>query len=186
MGRPQTLETREKIRQALIQPPHKKICPECGQKFETKKKSQKLCSKLCAAKQPKPKGPNRKKGSGGARTGGGRSKQLPYTNWLGESMKLNKEEIELAKVLDEKKLNWSRNWKGFPYIDLNGKRRNFYPDFSVKDKIYIEYKGWITPKMKYKMNQAIKNNNLELIIIVGKDPRYLKMGISLEEFQKMY
>jgi hypothetical protein len=44
---------------------------------------------------------------GGFRKGGGRAKQFPYINWLGFKMSLNVEEIEVAKVLDEKKLNWN-------------------------------------------------------------------------------
>jgi len=176
----------EKVSKKLSIDPYKKICFNCGMEFETKRKNQKVCSSICAGKSPKPKGSNRKKGSGGCRIGGGRSKPLPYINWLGESMKLNKEEIEVAKVLDQKKLDWSRNWKGFSYTTIDGVKRKFYPDFSIKDKIYVEYKGWVTPKMKHKMDNAVKNNDLELIIIVGKDPRYLDMGITLEEFQKIF
>lgn len=186
MGRPQTLETRQKISEALKKPRKNKICPGCGLEFTPKRNHIQFCSRLCAAKQPKPKGKDRKPGSGGARPGGGRSKQISYTNWLGEEMKLNPEEIEVAKVLDEKKLQWSRNWKGFPYKDWNGKNRKFYPDFSINDSVYIEYKGWITPKMKYKMDMARKTNDLELVVIVGKDPRYVNEGISLDDFRKIF
>ena len=39
-------------------------------------------------------------------------------------------EIKLAKLLDEHNIKWDRNtvYK-FPYIDMNGKNRNYYPDF---------------------------------------------------------
>lgn len=176
-------EINEKVSKKLSPAPYRKICPNCGTEFETKRKKQKVCSAVCSGKSPKPKGPNRKKGSGGCREGGGRSIPLPYTNWLGEEMKLNKEEIEVAKVLDEKKLNWSRNWKGFSYTTIDGKNRKFYPDFVVNGNKYIEYKGWITSKMKHKMKDAVKTNDLDLTIIVGKDPRYFKDGIQLKNFK---
>jgi hypothetical protein len=161
--------------------PKVKVCLYCKKEFKTYKNS-KYCSHKCVGAQPKKKGANRKKGSGGARPGGGRSKQISYTNWLGEEMKLNKEEIEVAKVLDQKHLNWSRNWKGFPYTTIDGKKRKFYPDFVIDGSKYIEYKGWLTLKMKHKMENAIKNNNLDLTIIIGNDPRYLDEGITLNEF----
>ena len=119
---------------------------------------------------------------GGLRPGGGKSKQISYTNWLGYKMSLNKEEIEVAKVLDEKKLNWNRNRKGFPYLTRDGKQRKYYPDFVINDNEYIEYKGWVTSEMEWKMENAKANNNLNLIIIVGNDKRYKEFGISLHEY----
>lgn len=162
--------------------PKIKICPICGNEFETNRNNI-FCSKSCSGKQPKKKGVERKKGSGGCRPGGGRSKQISYTNWLGENMKLNTEEIEVAKVLDEKKLNWHRNWKGFPYTTLDGKKRKFYPDFVIDEARYIEYKGWITEEMKHKMKDAVKTNELDLCIIVSEDPRYRDQGLTIKEFK---
>ena len=100
-------------------------------------------------------------------------------------MKLNKDEIKLAKILDEKKLNWKRNWKGFSYIDLEGNVRKYYPDFVVNNNIFIEYKGWVTKKMLHKMKEAKTNHNLNLIIVVGEDIRYLKYGITMNKFKKL-
>lgn len=120
---------------------------------------------------------------GGLRPGGGKSKQLPYTNWLGFRMALNKEEIEVAKILDEKKLNWNRNKKGFPYITQEGKQRKYYPDFVIDNNKYIEYKGWTTEEMTWKMTKAKENNNLDLTIIFGRDKRYKNLGKTIDEFK---
>lgn len=118
---------------------------------------------------------------GGPRPGGGYSKMLPYTSKHGEEMKLNSEEIKAAQYLDSISYIWSRNWKGFPYVDFEGEDRKFYPDFYLKDlDLYVEYKGWITDKMRHKMNMANKNNaDLKLLIIVGDNKRYFDDGIPL-------
>jgi hypothetical protein len=163
---------------------YKRTC-KCGQEFETNDKRKKYCSLTCSHKLSqiggsKKRGKDRKLGSGGLRSGGGKSKQLLYINWLGEEMKLNPEEIEVAKILDQKLLNWSRNWKGFPYTTKEGNQRKFYPDFVVEDNLYIEYKGWVTEEMEWKMQNSIKTNDLNLLIIIGKDLRYQKFGINLE------
>ena len=169
-------------------------CLNCGKLFEPRydRPNQTYCGKSCVSRhaqkgKPKKKGSERKKGSGGLRPGGGKSKVFSYVNWLGESMKLNKEEIEVAKILDSKKLEWHRNTKGFPYIDLNGNNRKFYPDFVINDYIYLEYKGWITEKMHHKMKDAQERNpDLNLTIVVGKDKRYHKFGKTLNELQDIF
>lgn len=167
-----------------------RICPICGNLYETNKNFPKVaCSRKCSAKAGGLKNLGKKhiikdtSRMGGLRPGGGKAKQLPYTNWLGYKMSLNKEEIEVAKVLDEKKLNWRRNTKGFPYITEDGKKRNYYPDFVIDEDKYIEYKGWVTKEMEHKMCNACETNDLNLIIIVGNDKRYEKFGITLEKFK---
>jgi len=164
-----------------------KICPICKNEFT---KDSQTCSRICAntllsiknlGKIHKPIKDSSK--MGGLRQGGGKAKQLPYINWLGYKMSLNKEEIEVAKVLDEKKLNWRRNTKGFTYVTEDGKQRKFYPDFVVDENKYIEYKGWVTSEMKWKMKDAVEKNNLNLTIIYSEDKRYRKLGLTLKEFE---
>ena len=160
-------------------------CVICGKKFESVGFKRKVCSDICKASyssviqsgKEKKKGSERKKGSGGLRDGGGRSRVFEYTSRFGEMMKLNKEEIEVAKVLDESGRKWHRNWRGFSYEET----KKFYPDFYVEDlDVYIEYKGWLTDAMRKK----IKNSNLKnLIVVVGNDPRYSKDGISLNDLK---
>jgi len=164
-----------------------KICLGCKTYFETYHEHKKYCSRQCAnifaqLGKEKKKGDKRKKGSGGLRPGGGRSKQISYVNWLGFKMSINKEEIKMAKIMDEKKLNWRRNTKGFSYLTLDGKQRNYYPDFVVNETQYYEYKGWITEEMIHKMNDAKIKNNLNLTIIIGNDKRYRNFGLTLDEF----
>lgn len=168
-----------------------KECPICHNKFKTKNINKLTCSKECGWKL----GGLKNLGShhivkdsskmGGLRPGGGKSKQILYINWLGFEMSLNKEEIEVAKILDEKRLNWNRNTKGFPYITLDGKNKKYYPDFVINKNKYIEYKGWITEEMEHKMKDAKEKNNLNLTIVVGNDKRYKNYGLTLNELKNL-
>jgi predicted nucleic acid-binding Zn ribbon protein len=167
-----------------------KECPVCFEKFISDEKfGNKTCSKKCAAINGGKNnlGKKHKMGDtsrmGGLRPGGGKSKQIPYTNWLGYKMSLNKEEIEVAKILDNRKIIWNRNKKGFPYITKEGNQRNYYPDFIINDVQYIEYKGWITDEMTHKMEDAKTKNNLNLLIVVSSNKRYVHMGISIDELK---
>lgn len=164
-----------------IHPFIEKICENkgCQELFLTNRSEQKYCHHKCS------KGYIIKDSSkmGGPRDGGGYSKLISYTNRFNEEMKLNKEEIELAEYLDKTEYTWTRNWTGFSYTDLESKSRKFYPDFYVKDlDLYIEYKGWITDKMDHKMKDAqLKNPNLNLLIVVGRDKRFVHMGVPLDD-----
>jgi len=160
-----------------------KICPVCQIEFKTF--SRIYCSKSCAGASPR-KPIKDTSNMGGLRPGGGKSKQTPYTNWLGYKMSLNKEEIKVANILDKHKINWDRNRKGFPYQTIEGKNRNYFPDFKLLDEEkFIEYKGWITEEMHHKMKDAVEKNNLDLTILVGEDKRYKEYGLSLEEFDNL-
>jgi hypothetical protein len=117
---------------------------------------------------------------GGLRDRGGKSKVYEYINWLGNKMYLNNHEIRLAKILDQEKLNWQRNNKGFQYINLKGENRKFHPDFYLPTfDLYVEYKGWLTNEMKHKMKDALSKNNFKLLVIYSDDKRYKDLGISI-------
>lgn len=184
----QKIEKTYKIKKIHIinQQEYEKECLGCKKIFITFNLNKKYCSKSCAShfsqlgKKHKPIKDTSK--MGGLRPGGGKSKQIPYINWLGYKMYLNKEEIKVAKILDEKKLNWNRNRKGFLYLTQDGKHRKYYPDFVINENEYIEYKGWVTSEMEWKMKDAKEKNNLNLTIIVGEDKRYKDFGISLQEY----
>jgi predicted nucleic acid-binding Zn ribbon protein len=184
-----TKEKRKEINDGLRKPPVNLVCVVCNGTFKYKNYRKKTCSEECKLKwnsinQTGIKHNIKDKSKmGGFRKGGGKAKQIPYINWLGFKMSLNKEEIEVAKILDEKKLNWNRNTKGFPYLTKEGKPRKFYPDFVINENKYIEYKGWVTEEMEWKMNEAVKTNRLNLSIIIGKDPRYQRFGITLNQFK---
>lgn len=157
-------------------------CEYCKREFYTDR-IKRTCSRECTNKnQIGVKKVGNYKNNGGLRDGGGKSKQLDYINWLNFHMKLNKEEIEVARILDVLKLNWKRNNIGFSYLTISGKSRKFYPDFYIEDlDLYLEYKGWLTDEMRHKMKDCLKRNNINLLITVGRDARYINDGIFIEE-----
>lgn len=54
----------------------------------------------------------------------------------------SKLEADYARQLDEEGVDWYYEYKSFPYIDLDGKRRNYTPDFYLpRDDIFIEIKN---------------------------------------------
>lgn len=76
-------------------------------------------------------------------------------------------EIKLAKLLDEHNIKWDRNtvYK-FPYIDMNGKNRNYYPDFYLTDyDLFVEVKGYWTTEIRHKIDDSVSRNNLNLLIL---------------------
>lgn len=162
------------------------ICEYCKSEF-MRDETRKFCSRECSNNMQKGKP---KKGNysnnGGIREGGGRSKSLEYINHLGESMKLNKEEISVAIILDKFKLNWNRNWKSFIYEDIEtSKIKKFYPDFYIKDfDLYLEYKGWLTDSMRHKMKDAKLKNDFNLLIVVGEDKRFSSDGLIINDLEK--
>lgn len=160
-------------------------CHICGKAYNVKKPSdkKKTCSPECVVKLTKMMG--RKKISdtskmGGLRDGGGYSKMITYTNSFGYTMKLNKEEITLAKALDKTGMHWNRNNKGFYYEDLESVPRKYYPDFHVTEiDVYVEYKGWVTEAMTHKMEDAVRRNDFKLLIIYGSNKRYKDLGLNI-------
>lgn len=163
------------------------ICQGCKTNFcSINRKKMKYCSPECVKKylyesvEYRTKMSIRLKGkSGGLRNGGGYSKVYEYINTYGEKMYLNKSEIKIAKVLDNLKVVWNRNNKGFDYIDLVGNNRKYYPDFYLKEyDYYLEYKGFVTEKMKHKMDDAVSKNKINLLIIYSNDKRYRDKGLN--------
>lgn len=159
------------------------ICEMCGKPF-IRNTYKKFCSPSCLGKYGgKSKKINTSK-MGGLRPGGGKSMQYEYDSIIAGKMKLNIEEIRVAKCLDILNVNWKRNWNYFKYIDIDNKLKKYYPDFYVYDyNYYIEYKGWLTDSMKNKMNMAQKYNNFNLLIIYGNDRRYKNLGLNLEQIE---
>ena len=170
---------------------HKKSCPICEKDFTTRHKKKRLCSLKCAnifLSTSKEYSESQKiacKNNGGFREGGGKAKIFDYTSLSAGLIRINVDEIRVAKVLDSLSLQWIRNTKGFLYTDQNGERKKYYPDFYIETlNIYVEYKGWVTDKMNHKMNSAIYENNMLLIIIYGDDKRYRNLGINITEIEK--
>lgn len=180
-------EINSRVSEKLSKTPiiYNNVCKSCLKQFESINIERKVCSRECLGNYlskiqkggTKKKGAERKIGSGGLRDGGGKSKVFEYISSFGEMMKLNREEIKIAKILDESGMKWNRNWKGFSYE----KNRKFYPDFYVQDlNLYVEYKGWLTDSMRDKMKNS-KIDNLK--IVVGSDKRYVEDGMNVQEFE---
>ncbi|MNB84573.1 hypothetical protein D3C81_804320 [compost metagenome] len=160
---------------------YSKTCIWCKKKFEAPYKSKKCCSIKCANSK---NGSVSKPNNGGLRDGGGKSKQIEYKSSVAGSMKLNNDEIRIAKILDNLNINWERNKTGFPYVDELGNKRKFYPDFYIRDfNFFVEYKGWVDSKMKHKMNNAQSLTNFNLLIIYGHDKRYKDLGLNIEQIE---
>lgn len=159
------------------------VCKNCSLEFivNYRKKNQKYCSKLCLNEYQKGKKKNGNYSkNGGFRENGGRTKLIEYENWLGEKMKLNIEEIEVAKILDSLKLKWKRNWTYFKYLDQNYKEKRFYPDFYIKNfDLFVEYKGWLTEKMRHKIKKSKEMNEFNLLVVVGDDKRFQNDGLNI-------
>lgn len=163
------------------------VCAFCKKPFRTKysDRKRKCCSRKCAITPGqyhwKVKDSSK---MGGLRDRGGKSAVYEYVNWLGHKMYLNNHEIRLAKVLDQEKLNWERNNKGFGYINLEGKNRKFYPDFYLPSfGLYVEYKGWLTNEMKHKMEDALLKNKFKLLVVYSDDKRYSDLGVSISDIE---
>lgn len=179
----------DKPEKIFIIPIYEKECIVCRNIFKSKSKT---CSKICRhiltglnqKGKRKKSGNARKKGSGGLREGGGRSKVFEYISPIAGIIKINKEEIRVAKILDKLNLKWKRNFDGFVYTTLNGEIRKYYPDFYIENfDIYVEFKGWVTPEMEHKMKDAENKNKLKLIIIYSENKRYRNLGLCIKDIE---
>ncbi len=180
-------EINEKVSIKLKKIIEEKNCLVCGKPINLRIKT---CSEKCMKEwnskiQTGIKKTGNYSKNGGIRPGGGKSKMIEYTNHLGRKMKLNPEEIQIAKVLDLLKIDWDRNTKGFPYKNLKGEERKFYPDFyDNSTESYIEYKGWVTKEMSHKMEDACKRNPIKLLIVYGNNKRYRNLGLNLLQIEE--
>jgi len=78
-------------------------------------------------------------------------------------------ELIVAKELDKNNIRWIRP-KPIPYVDKEGIKRKYYPDFFLNDfNVYLDPKNnYLEEKDKYKIEMSSKLNNV-VIIILGKD-----------------
>jgi hypothetical protein len=140
-------------------------CLTCGTQFECRPSSKKrTCSKKCSNKLMSKILKNTGK-TGGYRTKSGTSKfHGSYYNgiWMDSSW-----EIALATRLDELGIIWERdNKRFFNYIDIDGNPRKYYPDFYLPaHDLYLECKGYWTPKVKHKMQDVQARNSFQLMIL---------------------
>lgn len=104
--------------------------------------------------------------NGGYKENAGRCAHLTYTKKDGGDVKIQGNwELKVAQFLDKKNLKWSKNKMGYKYI-FEGKEHSYFPDFVIEDKdVYIEVKGYQTPKDDAKWSQFPK----KLLIIKKND-----------------
>lgn len=77
----------------------------------------------------------------------------------------SKLEKQFAKILDKSGTKWVYEQESFPYIDKEGKRRTYTPDFYLaKTDEYIEIKGFDEGSSVYKIN-AMKKIGLNIKIV---------------------
>lgn len=75
-------------------------------------------------------------------------------------------ELEIAQYMDNQNIEWQRTRKiMFWWTDKNGLKRRYYPDFYLpKYDLYLDPKNKYLLKLdEYKLNQVIKENNINLI-----------------------
>lgn len=88
----------------------------------------------------------------------GRAPKYKYTKKDGRVVTLDGSwELKVAKYFDNIGIEWERNTKRFPYINLKGKDATYCPDFYLPSKdLYIEVKGYTTDLDKCKWSQFTK------------------------------
>lgn len=75
--------------------------------------------------------------------------------------------VALAKRLTEIGVLWERdNKRFFNYIDIDGNKRKYYPDFYLPNyDLYLECKGYWTDKVIHKMKDVQIRNTFKIIIL---------------------
>ena len=89
----------------------------------------------------------------------GKTKKIKYTSTIaGEVFLDGMWELKTAMYFDENNINWIRNKKRFNYLDSNGIKRTYCPDFYlIDDDMFIEIKGYETELDRLKWLQFTEN-----------------------------
>jgi len=118
-------------------------CLSCPRSFHKRKPDSKYCTHSCAIQ-----GLKQAKLIGGNRSTSGSSKKGYYKGIFCSST------WELAWVIYnlDHNISFSRNTKGFEY-SFNGISHQYYPDFILQDKTYVEIKGYKSPQWQAKLSQ---------------------------------
>ena len=157
-----------------------KSCAICDKNFSIikSKSTQKTCSRKCYLIAIKLNGIY-KKSSGGYRKGSGRSKGGYYKKSYFDSQF----EIEVAKFLDKNNIKWIRNTKRF-YYTFKGIQTYYIPDFYFpKLKLYLETKGYWYKDKKEKTYEAIKQNNINQLLLMQKEEWNINKNILMEKIK---
>lgn len=77
----------------------------------------------------------------------------------------SKLELKYAMDLDSKNISWEYEKANFNYIDVEGKRRTYTPDFYLPEtNEYLEIKGFDNGDTEYKA-QCLRDNNIKITIL---------------------
>jgi hypothetical protein len=145
-----------------------KICEVCSVNFQTVKNTQRFCSSVCQVKHLTNSPEAREKISisvqgktGGYRTKSGTAKRYgaEYRGvWLDSSW-----EVKFAERLNSLGVHWERP-APLEYCDESGKRRKYYADFFLPGRnLYVEIKGYHTPKSRQKMKAVMQEHMINLV-----------------------
>ena len=100
--------------------------------------------------------------TGGYRTKSGTSKKYgsSYNGiWMDSSW-----EVLFAKRLDYLGELWEKSPRYFEYTNQEGERRKYYPDFFLKARnLYVEIKGYHTPRSRQKMQAVLNEHDINLV-----------------------
>jgi len=81
----------------------------------------------------------------------------------------SKLERDYAEFLDNSNIKWLYENRSFPYIDKEGKRRTYTPDFYLIDSDeFIEVKGYDNGETEYKIN-ALKKLDVDISVVKKED-----------------
>ena len=107
----------------------------------------------------------------------GRAKKYKYTMKNGSIITVDGSwEYHVAEYLDKNNINWKRNTKRFEYINLQGNKSTYKPDFYLIDtKEYLEIKGYETDLDRCKWKQFPNK------LLVWKKKDLIDRGISIKK-----
>jgi len=132
-------------------------CTICNENFLNKHKNIKTCGKKCYSKLLSKQ--SRENPNCGGETN---YKKYIYKNVCMDSSW----EVKLAKFLDLNNITWERSKKlVFLWTDIDNKKRRYHPDFYLPEyNLYLDPKNrFLMKKDQFKINQVIKENNIDLI-----------------------
>lgn len=147
-----------------LRPPSTRIawCIECGKPFELMRK-RKTCSSECVSRVLSTAAKNNPK------MGGNRNNRACgyYTSpsagrvWLESSY-----EYTTARSLDAAGVIWERP-RFFEYVDEDGERRRYYPDFYLPDyDVYLDPKNaYLIEQDAHKINDAAARNGVTILVL---------------------
>lgn len=87
-------------------------------------------------------------------------------------------EVKYAQYLDANSIDWEYEKHKFKYYDNNGGPHYYFPDFYLPaKKKFIEVKGYMDDKSKFKIEECIKQHGIRIDILFKDDLKLLGLDI---------